>query len=80
MQNGKRNASKRRGKKVISGQTILVHATGLACRGAAVFIIGGKAFTDRQGKQLLLADIFQFHPEECCWVQVHTPLHMPVPL
>ena len=35
-----------------------------------MFIIGGKALPDGEGEQMALADIFQFHPETNCWVQV----------
>ncbi|BDA45953.1 probable f-box only protein 42 at C-terminar half [Coccomyxa sp. Obi] len=46
---------------------------GVATDGKRVFIVGGKALalTDRTKKEnLLLADIFEFHTEENCWIQV----------
>ncbi len=61
-----------------SSKCLLKAHAGLAVNGERTYIVGGKAHPTARlkpdgsdgKKQLLLADIFQYHVEENCWLQV----------
>ena len=44
---------------------------GVATNGVHVYIVGGQAHAYYDPEtSLLLADIWEFHAHECCWIQV----------
>ncbi len=48
-----------------------VTGSGVATDGKCTYIVGGKTHpASNASQQLLLADVFQYHAEENCWMQV----------